>query len=105
MPSADITTCASLHCPKRWRCAVHYSNNDFGDAKFASHHDPYRPEIGGCEWFREVEVQEMSNDWLNVRFGTHHVQACGLKFTWTHNPFHTGNPEGWLRVYTFWPFR
>ena len=55
MPSSDITTCVSLHCTKRWRCAEHYSNNTASGYKFASHFDPYRPELGGCEWYKEVD--------------------------------------------------
>lgn len=69
MPSADITTCASLHCPKRWRCAEHYSNFTYAeirDARDVSHHDPYRPEIGGCEHFRETKGGHQMTDILTI---------------------------------------
>lgn len=54
MPSTDITTCASPHCPKRWRCAEHFTNNVI-DSMYASHYDAYRTKIGECEHFREIK--------------------------------------------------
>ncbi len=46
----------------------------------------------------------MSNLWLNIRFGTHHLQGeYGFNFYWTYNPFHEGNIV-WFEIYTLFGY-
>lgn len=47
----------------------------------------------------------MSSEWLNMRFGTYHLQAEGMRFTWRHNPHHVGYPYGRFEIYRLWPFK
>lgn len=47
----------------------------------------------------------MSNLWLNVRFGTYHLQGeRGGGFHWSYNPFHENNPK-WFALYTFFSYQ
>jgi len=56
MPSTDITLCASNICPRKRDCAEWFGNNfHLPDDREYSHHDPYKPELGGCEHFRETK--------------------------------------------------
>lgn len=47
----------------------------------------------------------MSNDWINIRFGCHHVHAERWWRNWSIglNEFHKDNPKR-FEVYTLWPF-
>ena len=44
----------------------------------------------------------MSNLWINIRFGTRHLQLSrDWKWAWKYNPVHAMHDSKWFAIYEF----